>query len=75
MSLPAMLGSALQECESRDDHLVQVHAEGEAEHAAIGHNAVASFAPRQHLHLLRQAMQDHDRDFSRFYNALADMLE
>lgn len=54
---------------------LEVHAEGEAEHAAIGHSAVAGFAPRQHKHVLRQAMQDHDRDFSAFYNTLADMLE
>jgi hypothetical protein len=53
----------------------QVHAEGEAEHAAIGHAAVVGFVPAQHAHILRRAMIDHDRDFAVFYNALADMLE
>jgi hypothetical protein len=52
----------------------QVHAEGEAEHAAIGHNAVLNVVPAQHVPILRQAMADHDRDFAAFYNRLADML-
>lgn len=54
---------------------LEVHAEGEAEHAAIGHDAVATLVPADHEHLLRRAMTDHDRDFSAFYNKLADMLE
>ena len=54
---------------------LQVHAEGEAEHAAIGHSAVAGFVPASHMHIVRQAMKDHDRDFSAFYTALAKMLE
>jgi hypothetical protein len=54
---------------------LEVHAEGEAEHAAIGHDAVATLVPAEHEHLLRGAMLDHDRDFSAFYNKLADMLE
>ena len=54
---------------------VQVHAEGEAEHAAIGHSAVAGFVPACHIDIVRQAMKDHDRDFSAFYTALAKMLE
>ncbi len=54
---------------------VQVHAEGEAEHAAIGHSAVAGFVPKSHASIVRQAMADHDRDFSAFYNAMAKMLE
>lgn len=53
---------------------MQVHAEGEAEHAAIGHRAAASFVPKAHEGALRQAMLDHDRDFAAFYGALADML-
>ena len=54
---------------------MQVHAEGEAEHAALGHAAVASFVPAAHVGLLRRAMHDHDRDFAAFYNHLADLLE
>lgn len=54
---------------------LEVHAEGEAEHAAIGHSAVAGFVPASHAHIVRQGMRDHDRDFSAFYNALAKMLE
>ena len=54
---------------------MQVHAEGEAEHAAIGHSAVAGFVPASHVDVVRKAMRDHDRDFSVFYNALAKMLE
>lgn len=56
-------------------HVVQVHAEGEAEHAAIGHSAVAGFVPADKTDILRRAMIDHDRDFALFYNCLADMLE
>ncbi len=54
---------------------MQVHAEGEAEHAAIGHAAVVGFVPAQKQEILRRAMMDHDRDFAVFYNTLADMLE
>ena len=59
------------------DHVLdaQVHAEGEAEHAALGHTAVTSFVPAEHHDLLRSAMLDHDRDFAVFYNHLADLLE
>ena len=53
----------------------QVHAEGEAEHAAIGHAAVVGFVPAPKQEILRRAMMDHDRDFAVFYNTLADMLE
>ena len=53
----------------------QVHAEGEAEHAALGHAAVAGFVPAAHAGLLRRAMRDHDRDFAAFYHHLADLLE
>lgn len=48
---------------------------GEAEHAAIGHSAVVNMVPQDHVHVLRQAMADHDRDFAVFYNRIADMLE
>jgi hypothetical protein len=54
---------------------LEVHAEGEAEHAAIGHAAVGALAPAAHEPLLRAAMADHDRDFAAFYNGLATMLE
>ncbi|GLI66723.1 hypothetical protein VaNZ11_010662 [Volvox africanus] len=53
---------------------LEVHAEGEAEHAAIGHNAVLNLVPTDHMHILRRAMADHDRDFAVFYNRIADML-
>ena len=48
---------------------------GEAEHAAIGHNAVLNLVPEAHAPILRQAMRDHDRDFAAFYNRMADLLE
>lgn len=54
---------------------MQIHAEGEAEHAAIGHDAVLSFVPAEHEATVRRAMLDHDRDFSAFYNKLADLLQ
>eukprot|EP00878_Enallax_costatus_P022668 GHUV01024068.1.p1 GENE.GHUV01024068.1~~GHUV01024068.1.p1 ORF type:complete len:111 (+),score=38.78 GHUV01024068.1:476-808(+) len=54
---------------------LEVHAEGEAEHAAIGHNAVLNMVPTDHMPILRRAMQDHDRDFAVFYNRMAEMLE
>lgn len=54
---------------------LEVHAEGEAEHAAIGHSAVLNMVPREHIPILATAMADHDRDFAVFYNAMADMLE
>ncbi len=55
--------------------LLQVHAEGEAEHAALGHAAVAGFVPAAHAGVLRRAMRDHDRDFAALYNHLAALLE
>ena len=54
---------------------VDGRAEGEAEHAAIGHQAVAGFVPSSNARIVREAMHDHDRDFAIFYNALADMLQ
>lgn len=54
---------------------LEVHAEGEAEHAAIGHAATAALVDAPRAFLLRAAMRDHDADFARFYNALADVLE
>ena len=54
---------------------LEVHAEGEAEHAAIGHAAVAALVPAALEPLLARAAADHDRDFAAFYNGLADMLE
>ncbi|KAL4444936.1 hypothetical protein ABPG77_003986 [Micractinium sp. CCAP 211/92] len=54
---------------------LEVHAEGEAEHAAIGHDAVVSFVPANQEGVLRRAIQDHDRDMAAFYNHLADLLE
>ncbi|KAI8472117.1 MAG: hypothetical protein J3K34DRAFT_376195 [Monoraphidium minutum] len=54
---------------------LEVHAEGEAEHAAIGHNAVLNLVGAASEGTLRRAMADHDRDFAAFYNAVADMLE
>ena len=48
---------------------------GEAEHAAIGHNAALNFVPQQHMAIMRQAMADHDRDFAAFYNRAADMMQ
>jgi len=55
--------------------MLQVHAEGEAEHAAIGHNAVLNLVPREHIPIMQQAMADHDRDFAVFYNRMAELLE
>lgn len=52
-----------------------MHAEGEAEHAAIGHDAVVAFVPAAEEVVLRRAMLDHDRDMAAFYNRMADMLE
>ncbi|KAI3438417.1 hypothetical protein D9Q98_000848 [Chlorella vulgaris] len=54
---------------------LEVHAEGEAEHAAIGHAAVTAFVPAAEEGVLRRAMMDHDRDMAAFYNHLADLLE
>lgn len=52
-----------------------MHAEGEKEHAAIGHNAVLHFVPAEHEGILRKAMRQHDQDFAAFYNKMADLLE
>jgi hypothetical protein len=53
---------------------LEVHAEGEAEHAAIGHSAVLALVGEGQGALLKRAMADHDRDFAEFYNAMADLL-
>jgi hypothetical protein len=60
--------------EQVDWTFLEVHAEGEAEHAAIGHAAVLALVPEGDGALLRRAMADHDRDFAVFYNAMADLL-
>ena len=54
---------------------LEVHAVGEPMHAELGHAAVTSMVPADHVHILRTAMADHDRDFAAFYNACADLLE
>lgn len=54
---------------------LEVHAQGEAEHAAIGHAAVCGLVPAAHAGLLHDAAEDHDRDFAVFYDALAAALE
>lgn len=54
---------------------LEVHALGEEEHAAIGHEAVTVFVPESHAAHVRQAMRDHDRDFAIYYNALADLID
>lgn len=54
---------------------LEVHAEDEKEHAAIGHAAVTAFVPESLKGTLQSAMMDHDRDFAYFYNRIADMLE
>ena len=53
---------------------LQVHAEDEKEHAAIGHDAVTSLVPAELEAVAARAMHDHDRDFATFYNAMADLL-
>lgn len=53
---------------------LEVHAEGEAEHAAIGHSAALAMVSGEDEGVLRRAMRDHDRDFAVFYNAMADLL-
>lgn len=53
---------------------LEVHAEGEAEHAAIGHDAVAAFVPAAEEATLRAAIRDHDRDMAAFYGHLADLM-
>ena len=68
-------GSRSPETELADSTALQVHAEGEKEHAAIGHNAVLHFVPAEHEGILRKAMRQHDQDFAAFYNKMADMLE
>lgn len=52
-----------------------VHAEGEKEHADLGHEAAALFCPAELEPVLRRAMRDHDRDLAEYYNGLADLLE
>ena len=54
---------------------LEVHAEGEAEHAAIGHDAVVAFVPAGEEATLRRAIRDHDRDMAAFYGHLADLLQ
>lgn len=58
-----------------DWEFLEVHALGEKEHADIGHRAVALFVPSSHEAAVRQAMEDHDRDFAVYYNHLASVLE
>ena len=54
---------------------LDVHADGEPEHADLGHAAVAAFAPECFKDAVRQGIRDHDTDFSAFYHCLTEMLE
>jgi len=54
---------------------LEVHADGEPEHADLGHAAVAAFAPECFKDAVRQGIRDHDTDFSAFYQCLTEMLE
>eukprot|EP00983_Pelagomonas_calceolata_P013098 418692-Pelagomonas_calceolata.AAC.2 len=38
-------------------HMLPATCAGEAEHAAIGHNAVLNFVPEEHTQVMRQAMK------------------
>ena len=69
------MGFRVSETLLMHSNALQVHAEGEKEHAAIGHNAVLHFVPAEHEGILRKAMRQHDQDFAVFYNRMADMLE
>jgi hypothetical protein len=68
------LARAGLESEKVDWVFLEVHAEGEAEHAAIGHSAALALVAEEDAPVLRRAMADHDRDFAVFYNAMADLL-
>mmetsp|Transcript_20475 Transcript_20475/g.28768 ORF Transcript_20475/g.28768 Transcript_20475/m.28768 type:complete len:117 (+) Transcript_20475:1-351(+) len=54
---------------------LEIHAEGEPEHADLGHKAVTSFVPSHHQNILAKAMEDHDRDFAHFYDHLSQLLK
>ena len=69
------LGLRFPETELAQSTALQVHAEGEKEHAAIGHNAVLHFVPAEHEGILRKAMRQHDQDFAAFYDKMVDLLE
>ena len=69
------LNSRVMKNDAIDWLFLEVHAEGEAEHAAIGHYAVLNLVPAAKRGVLQRAMADHDRDFAAFYNAVAAQLE
>jgi len=54
---------------------LEVHADGEPEHADLGHAAVAAFAPQEFEDAVRQGIRDHDTDFSAFYETITYALE
>jgi len=60
----------------KPDYLfMEVHAEHECEHAALGHAAVTGFVPSSQVETVREAVAKHDADLATFYGGLADMLE
>lgn len=54
---------------------LEVHAEGEVEHAAIGRLAVCAFVNVGQVDIVRKALLDHDADLAEYYNHVAEMLE
>ena len=57
-----------------DWRFLEVHAEGEEEHAAIGRDAVCSLVEDRDVWLVRKAMYSHDHDFANFYDGLTNIL-
>ena len=54
---------------------LEVHAEGEVEHAALGRLAVCAFVSKGQADILRKALKEHDADLAEYYNCVAELLE
>ena len=73
-SFRALAAKGIIKSDEVDWEFLEIHAEGEKEHASLGHDAVVAMVGERHVPLLRKAMADHDREFAAYYDFLTSLL-
>ena len=53
---------------------MEIHAEGEEEHASLSHEAIIELVTPDKINILARAMEDHDREFAKYYDNLTSTL-
>lgn len=59
---------------SIDWEFLEIHAEGEEEHASLSHDAIVELVTPDKINILARAMEDHDREFAKYYDNLTSTL-